>query len=130
MRVALSMIALLVAGCATSHKDPMQWMRSDARSIHASPELAQQFQVDTMLCNSEMHRAKMSGTVAVTGNDWTDAFDESGRDKEAVEFLKGCMGQRGYVLLRESEARARMEAAARAPAQPAAVSGAAPARPQ
>jgi hypothetical protein len=72
---------LLLAGCATTTPViEMAWVRTDGQRIADSPTLLQQGRSDMAACNANL-----------------DAGSPS-------EPARGCMSQRGYVLVRRDQA--------------------------
>jgi hypothetical protein len=122
MRVSVVLAgALLVTGCAQQVKQV--WIRTDGQRGVGNPAFAQQFEIDKTVCVGEMQKANLSG-VAVHGGGLAGLAVAMERDAAADDVQKGCMAQRGYVLVPEDQADARAAAYAAAsrpppPASPA-----------
>ena len=97
-------LAVLLASCATSPK--MLWVRTDGKPASADPVLAQQFEVDTTVCLGERQKADLSG-VTVTSGGLAGIAASMQRSQSADAVQKGCMAQRGYILVPEEEAASR-----------------------
>jgi hypothetical protein len=68
-------------GCATTSRAPeMVWVRTDGRRIGDDPVLLQQGKTDIAVCNANLD----PGTP--------------------TETARGCMGQKGYVLVQRDQA--------------------------
>jgi hypothetical protein len=87
--------ALALTAC-TSDKGKT-WLRIDGRSVHSTPELAKQFELDGAICNGEMQKAGLSyggnqayGLVPALVEDYNKAEGMLG-------VARGCMAQRGYL---------------------------------
>ena len=75
-------LAALVAGCAAASQN-MTWIRGDGRAVLGDAVLMRRFDVDRTICFGE-------------------------RQKAAVDAIaRGCMAQRGYLLVPQNEAAAR-----------------------
>lgn len=100
-------LALLtaVAGCGTPPK-PSLWVRTDGQSARVHPELRTQLEVDQIACNGEMQKAALSGVTIASGG-IAGAIAQGQRNAAAMDVAKGCMAEKGYVLVPEDEAAAK-----------------------
>lgn len=107
MRGLLTLIAaaFLLASCVTT-APAVIWIRTDGQSGKTNPVLAQQFEIDRTVCIGETQKANMSG-VAIYSGGVAGAIAQVDRDRAANDVIKGCMAQRGYLLVLESEAEAK-----------------------
>jgi hypothetical protein len=106
MRI-LGIVALGAAlgGCATA-PPPMAWIRTDGKRAAGDPVLAQQFDVDRTVCLGERQKAALSGvTFANGGFAAAVAAQERGNSADAV--AKGCMAEKGYLMVPEDQAEER-----------------------
>jgi hypothetical protein len=112
--------ALALAGCAK----PPVYLLADGRLPADDPVVNQQFEMDRTVCQGELQKANLSGSV----RDWSAV----GRVTAVSQVGQGCMAEKGYVLVpvdqvavRQQELaavaaeKARREAAAAAPPPPA-----------
>jgi hypothetical protein len=127
----LGIVALCAAlgGCATA-PPPMQWIRTDGKRAAGDLVLAQQFDVDRTVCLGERQKAALSGVTIASGG-FAAALAAQDRGNSADAVAKGCMAEKGYVLVPEDQAEERraemaavaeekrkQEAAAAAPTKP------------
>jgi hypothetical protein len=87
-----------LTGCATAPPPPV-WMRLDGQSTLTNPVLGQQFKVDTTICAGDMQKANVSGTVVPTGSVFVDAMNDVKRSSAVGDVFKGCMAEKGYMLV-------------------------------
>ena len=80
-RYALGLAALL-AGCAASQN--MTWIRGDGQAMLGDAVLMRQFDVDRTICFGQQQKAAVDA------------------------IARGCMAQRGYLLVPKNEAAARL----------------------
>ena len=106
MRI-LGVVALCVAlgGCATA-PPPMAWIRTDGKRAAGDPVLAQQFDVDRTVCLGERQKATLAGVTIANGT-LGAAFAAQERGNSADAVAKGCMAERGYLMVPEDQAEER-----------------------
>lgn len=106
MRI-LGIVALCAAlsGCATA-PPPMQWIRTDGKRSAGDPVLAQQFDVDRTVCLGERQKAALSGVTLASGG-FAAALAAQERGNSADAVAKGCMAEKGYLLVPEDQAEVR-----------------------
>lgn len=125
LRVLMMAAALALVGCAQQPKTV--WIRTDGQTGFTNPALAQQFEVDKTICEGEMSKANMSGAQFCRG--LVDCVGQSVARSEGMAVVgKGCMAQRGYISVLETEAEAKAAELRAAAAPPPAVVQAQPAR--
>jgi hypothetical protein len=91
---------LALAGCTQTAAN--KWVRTDGQSVFASTTLTQQFEIDRTICNGEIERARMAGPIV--GGTMADRISAGiEQDRSAMIIARGCMAQRGYVLVPEAE---------------------------
>jgi hypothetical protein len=110
MRI-LGIVALCAAlcaalgGCATA-PPPMAWIRTDGKRAAGDLVLAQQFDVDRTVCLGERQKATLAGVTIANGTLGAAlAAQERGNSADAV--AKGCMAEKGYLMVPEAEAETR-----------------------
>jgi hypothetical protein len=120
--------AATLAACATA-PPPMLWVRTDGQKATENPVLASQGEIDRTVCLGERQKATLSGvTIANGGLAAAMAAQERGSSADAV--ARGCMAEKGYLLVPADQADAKsaelaavaaekrkQEAAAAAPVQ-------------
>jgi hypothetical protein len=106
MRIVIAMaLAISVGGCAAAPKTI--WLRADGQGGR-DPVLAQQFEIDRTICQGERQRADLSGTT-FTGGGLAGIAAAQQRSNSADQVASGCMAQKGYVLVLETEAAAKQQ---------------------
>jgi hypothetical protein len=111
-------MAIVFGGCAEPIKSVV--IRSDGQSMADNPVLRHAYTTDELVCIGEMQKASLSGVTVTGGGGLANYIAQSDRNSAANAVLRGCLAQRGYVIVREDEAaaktaeyRALAEAAAR-----------------
>ena len=102
--ITLVVASVVIVGCA--QQPSTQWLRTDGQPVRGNPLLAQAFEMDGAVCRGEMQKANLSG-VAVHGGGLAGLAVQLERGHAAGDVLKGCMAQRGYVLVDEKDAEER-----------------------
>lgn len=118
-RVAVLLAALTLGGCAQR----MVYLVADGRAPGTDPVLNQQFEMDRTVCQGELQKANLSGSL----RDWSSIS----RGAAVNQVGQGCMAEKGYVSVPEDQVaakqqelaavaaeKARREAAAAAPPPP------------
>jgi hypothetical protein len=75
--------------------------------MHGNSALSQQLQTDLLICRGDTQKANMSGVTLTTGGIVQQAAQELQREEAAKDVMKGCLAQKGYVLVPEQEAETR-----------------------
>jgi hypothetical protein len=109
--------------------------QSDGRMPASDPVLNQQFDMDRTICQGDMQKANLSGSL----RDW----GAISRGTAVSQVGQGCMAEKGYVLVPEDQVaakqqelaavaaeKARREAAAAQPAAPVAMAKTAAVKPR
>jgi hypothetical protein len=106
MRI-LGIVALCAAlgGCATA--PPMLWLRADGQHIRDNPVYAQQFEMDGTICLGERNKANLSG-VTFTGGGLSGIAAAQNRSVAADSVQRGCMAEKGYLLVPEDQGEAKL----------------------
>ena len=119
---------VFLTGCATPPPpDPPIWLRLDGKSSRSDPVLAQQFETDRTICLGQAQQSAV-GAPIIYYSGLAGAINASmiqqGRQSALLDVAKGCMAQRGYVLVPTSQAEAKLaELAANAKRQTVAEKG-------
>lgn len=109
-RFGAIILCLALASCVTQPSVPNVWVRTDGQTIRESAALVQQYEVDRTVCEGEMQKANLSGTQFCRGvGDCMVSSIE--RNSSLAIVAKGCMAQKGYVLMPEDQAEAYKETA-------------------
>jgi hypothetical protein len=93
-------LSTALAGCAAN----TAYIRTDGQDVAGDAVLVQQFEIDQTICMGEMQKANVSSM----------RFDRGGRVGAAErsntvgQIAQGCMAKKGYILVKENEAPARM----------------------
>jgi hypothetical protein len=101
--IPLLLTTLVLAGCQTALQKEIQdnrFARADGRSIHSSPALLAQAQLDVDYCKGEANKAALSAAPiyaqGIVGMIAADQVNQ--RRQEAVfDVMKGCMAGKGYA---------------------------------
>lgn len=100
----LALAGVVLAGCAQQPK--VVWLRTDGQLTRNNPALATQFEVDKTVCEGETQKANLSGAQFCRG--FGDCLAQSiERNQGMATVARGCMAQRGYMLVPEAEAEAK-----------------------
>jgi uncharacterized lipoprotein YajG len=102
MRV-LGIVALCAAlgGCAAAPK--MLWLRADGQRGSENPVLKTQYELDATACLGERNKANLSG-VTFTGGGLAGLAAAQNRSDAADTVQRGCMAEKGYLLVPEDQA--------------------------
>ena len=102
-------LALVLASCAVKPEVKMVNIRTDGQSIRGNPALVQQFEIDKAICEGEMSKANMGGTQFCRGI--IDCAAQSQQRGQGMQVVgRGCMAERGYIYVPESEMEERLAA--------------------
>jgi hypothetical protein len=128
-------IASAVTACAQQPK--MLWLRNDGRMAANDPVLSRQFEIDRAVCSGDTGKAGLVALNPMQATDGGGYNNKAGRERGALasDVMRGCMAQKGYMLVREDEVQAksaeyaaaaaqqaRQEAEAKQPALPSSIS--------
>jgi hypothetical protein len=102
MRI-LGIVALGAAlgGCATAPQ--MIWLRVDGQRPSDTPVNLTQYEVDSTACLGERGKANLSG-VTFTGGGLAGIAAAQNRSNAADTVQRGCMAEKGYLLVPEDQA--------------------------
>ncbi|GLR91293.1 hypothetical protein [Bradyrhizobium iriomotense] len=108
--VGVAVLCAALGGCAAAPK--MGWIRVDGQSARENPVLQTQFEVDSTACLGERNKAALSGVTVASGG-LAGAIAAADRSNAADTVARGCMAEKGYLLVREDEADAKRAELAR-----------------
>jgi hypothetical protein len=125
-------ICLALVACAHASPPPMVWLRTDGQRMADNPALAQQGDIDKTICAGDAQKANLTSLTPVEVNRYSLGLNnnvEAQRSQATADAMKGCMAQKGYLLVPADQAEAMSEqfaaataaqrqAAATVPAQP------------
>jgi hypothetical protein len=124
MRISATiLLGLMLAGCAT--QPTMTWIRADGQRSANNAVLHQQFEMDKTVCQGEMQKANLSG-VTFAGGGIAGAVAAANRNDAVGQVARGCMAEKGYVLVAEEEAEQKRAELAAISAQKASAAAAQP----
>jgi len=108
--IAVGVAALVLAGCQTTAEQPQRgWVRVDGRPMIGNPQLTQQLQIDQTICLGETSKAA-SGMQPVYWRGIGGAIQAQMIENQRTDMLtnvaKGCMAEKGYMLMTAEEAAA------------------------
>jgi hypothetical protein len=125
--VCALVIAGAVVGCAQQPKTA--WLRTDGRVAANDPVMSRQFEVDRTVCSGDTGKAGLTALNPGTSDRYNGAVAVE-RGALSNNVMRGCMAEKGYMLVREDEVpakaaefaaaseQARREAAAKQPPPP------------
>jgi hypothetical protein len=93
-------LCTVLAGCAAAPK--MMWIRADGQSARANPVLMTQAELDGTACLGERNKANLSG-VTFTGGGLSGIAAAVDRSNAADTVQRGCMAEKGYLLVPEDQ---------------------------
>ncbi len=97
-------LSAMVAACASAPK--MTWVRVDGQRARENPVLATQYEVDSTSCLGERNKASLSG-VSVASGGFAAMAAAADRSNAADTVQRGCMAEKGYLLVQEDQAEAK-----------------------
>jgi hypothetical protein len=112
----LALAALALAGCATRGV----FLLSDGRIPADDPLLKEQLEKDLTICNGEAQKANLAGGP-INVNSYS-------RYMAAGQVGRGCMAEKGYVLVRKEDVESKQKELAAAAAEKAHLDAAAASR--
>lgn len=94
---------LAVAGCQTANPyDGSIWVRTDGQKGSGNPVLTAQYDVDSAICVGEVQKAAVGSPVIYyqgLAGMVSAAMIADQKTAGLVDIMKGCMAQKGYVLV-------------------------------
>jgi hypothetical protein len=117
LALAALALALAVAGCAVTKG---VFLLSDGRIPADDPALKVQLEKDVAICNGEAQKANLSAS--------TPNVNTYGRFMAVAQVGRGCMAQKGYVLVRKEEVESKQKELQEATAEKAHIEATAAAR--
>ncbi|MDE2106606.1 MAG: hypothetical protein KGL39_55840 [Patescibacteria group bacterium] len=107
MRKALLLVAALLGGCAAVPRDRLVFIRTDGQSIRGDMALEQQARIDATICKGQTQQSALGMPIVYTDPSLAGALDAAvvnGQRTGALsDVAKGCMAQKGYIQVPESE---------------------------
>jgi hypothetical protein len=91
-------IASAVVGCAQQPKTV--WLRTDGRVAANDPVMSRQFEVDRTVCSGDTGKAGLTALNPGTSDRYNGAVAVE-RGALSNNVMRGCMAEKGYVLVRE-----------------------------
>lgn len=104
LRFAIVAACVALAGCAPAPK--MLWLRADGQRASENAALRTQFELDGTACLGERNKASLSG-VTVAGGGLAGVAAAVERSEAADTVRRGCMAEKGYLLVPEDQAAAK-----------------------
>ena len=105
-------IAIAISSCATVPEEKLIFIRTDGQQIRGNAALEQQGQIDKTICLGQTQQSALGMPVVYTGGGLAGALDAAAiqgqRQASLTDVAKGCMAQKGYVQVRESDAPERL----------------------
>jgi pectin methylesterase-like acyl-CoA thioesterase len=109
--------ASALAGCQTVPQEQYIWVRTDGQRGAGNPALQQQYQIDRTICFGEVQKSA-AGAPVIYYQGLAGAIDaaiiQNQHQQAYLDIMKGCMAQKGYVLVPQSQAAATLQSFRRA----------------
>lgn len=100
-------MGLALGGCATAPQDPLVFIRTDGQQIRGNAALSQQAQVDATICAGQTQQSAVGMPIVYTGGGLAGAIEGAainGQRQGALgDVARGCMAQKGYLQVHESQ---------------------------
>ncbi|MGN8150917.1 hypothetical protein ACTJK5_01450 [Agrobacterium sp. 22094] len=100
---------MLLSSCQTAPTNQI-WLRTDGRSQVGNPHLMQQFEIDRTVCVGETQKSAVGAPVVYSDGSigsTVSAAMVTGQKSDALnDVMKGCMAQKGYVMVPKDQAPA------------------------
>ncbi|MBR0696743.1 hypothetical protein [Bradyrhizobium lablabi] len=103
-KLGIVVLCASLGGCAAAPK--MLWLRADGQRASDNPVLRTQFELDGTACLGERSKANLSG-VTVTDGGLAGIAAAAERSQAADSVQRGCMAEKGYLLVPEDQAEAK-----------------------
>lgn len=84
----------------------MLWVRTDGQRSAQNPVLVTQYEIDSTSCMGERSKANLSGVTLAQGG-LAGIVAASERANAADSVQRGCMAEKGYLLVPEDQAEAK-----------------------
>jgi hypothetical protein len=100
---------LALSTCAHAPPPPMLWVRTDGQRTADNPALAQQGEIDKTICAGDAQKANLTSLTPVEVNRYSLGLNnsvEAERTQATLDAMKGCMAQKGYLLVPADQADA------------------------
>ena len=107
MRVFVLCLAVSLTACVHAPPPPMMWVRTDGQRVVGNPALMQQAEIDKTVCVGDAQKTNLSSLTPVETSKYSWGLDpsvERQRSQASVDTLKGCMAQKGYILVPADQA--------------------------
>lgn len=102
--VCPAIICCFLASCQTTN-DPYVWVRADGKRMANNPALQKQGQLDLAICQGEAGKSNAAMPIVVGQPNIYSMGVASGQRNAALNSIViGCMAQRGYLHLPQSQA--------------------------
>ncbi|MBB3289914.1 MULTISPECIES: hypothetical protein [unclassified Rhizobium] len=101
--------SIALTACQTaSPQDDTVYVRTDGISQVGRPDLQQQFQIDSTVCIGEAQKAAVGAPIVYSNGSLLSEISAASVNQQKSNALndvvKGCMAQKGYILVKKSEA--------------------------
>jgi hypothetical protein len=108
MRGFVMSLVACVALSACAQQPKMTWLRADGQRSLDNPAVKTQFELDSTACLGERNKAALSG-VTFTGGGLAGLAAAADRSNAADTVARGCMAEKGYLLVPEEQAEAKRQ---------------------
>ncbi|ANV23051.1 hypothetical protein BA939_03295 [Rhizobium sp. S41] len=111
--VAAAFCAGVLSGCQTAPQEEMIWLRTDGQSQVGNPHLLQQYEIDKTICMGEAQKSAVGAPMVYSNGSFASEVNASivrnQQGNALQDVAKGCMAQRGYLLVPKAQAPAMAE---------------------
>ncbi len=98
-------IFLVLAACQAVPDDPYVWVRADGKRMSSNPDLFKKRQLDLATCQGEAGKSSAAMPIVVAQpNVYAMGLASNQRHAALSAIVIGCMAQRGYLHLPQSQA--------------------------
>ena len=109
--LALVCASIALTACqTTTPAEETVYMRTDGVSQVGRPDLLQKFEIDKTVCLGETQKAAVGAPVVYSNGTILSELSAAGVNQQKSnalnDVMKGCMAQKGYILVKKSEAMA------------------------
>lgn len=102
--------AVMLTSCQTAtSQEQYIFVRTDGQRGSGSPQLQQQFELDKTICTGEVQKSAVGAPIIYyqgLAGAISASMIQSQQGRAMVDIMKGCMAQKGYVLVPLSQAAA------------------------
>ena len=103
------LLTLTLVGCQTASQESLIWVRTDGLRSADNPSFAAKHEVDKTICIGEVQKSAAGAPIIYyqgLAGAISASMIQNQQQRASLDIMKGCMAQRGYVLVSQSHAAA------------------------